>query len=306
MSKVVGLPITFESLDKVCEGLRSGGLDFVNPDVASAAALWRWFPFFWKATELSPANRWRDATDEEQWFPMYWDITDRGYSSIDIPSRDPYLISGGLLAAHVCAVKELMKAAEAFDIDSGPLWACGTLCRELFQTQSEVLQPPFWAMAEVGECRFYTVRLLWPNSINGEKLLPDQRQVLIDGEAAFMRLVIKYEAHREDLSRDEQTTVRKILDKPDGPIVNGFRWNGQDHYELNGKAEKLVGYLSNAKEKTATFDELAGPVWGDHAKPITSNMVGKARTRANKFFLDNAIPFEVVTADGSVKLFRIK
>ena len=64
MSKSNTLPITSERLGAVSEGLRSGGLDFVNPDVDYAAVLWRWFPFFWEATELSPAKRWRDATDE--------------------------------------------------------------------------------------------------------------------------------------------------------------------------------------------------------------------------------------------------
>ena len=294
MSKVVGLPITFESLDKVCECLRSGEFDFVNPDVSSAGVLWRWFPFFWEATELSPAKRWRNAQREELWFPLYWDFTERP-CSIDIPSSDRYLSSEFLLTAHTCAVKELMKAAESFGIDSGPLWTCGTLCRELFQAQSEVIQPPFLALRIPG-IWILNEEFFWPDGFNDEKLLPDQRQVLLDGEAAFMRLVTKIGIRRDN----------KGDDKPEGPIANDFRWNGQDYDGLNGKAKKLVGYLWDAKEKTATFDELAGPVWGDHAKHITSNMVGKARARANKFFLDNAIPFEVSIADRSVKLFRTK
>jgi len=92
----------------------------------------------------------------------------------------------------------------------------------------------------------------------------------------------------------------------DGPIANGFRWNGQDHHGLNGTARLLVGYLWSAEYRAATFKELAGPVWGDREKPVTVNMVGNARKRANEFFLDNGIPFEVSIKQATVKLFSTK
>lgn len=95
-----------------------------------------------------------------------------------------------------------------------------------------------------------------------------------------------------------QATGQKNEQLPDGPFgANGFRLNGIEHCGLPAKAWALVNFLWGKANRSAGFDELAVPVWSDHAEDVTSDMVGSHRRAANSFFEKAGFPLRVkVTA----------
>lgn len=83
----------------------------------------------------------------------------------------------------------------------------------------------------------------------------------------------------------------------DGPFGrDGFRWNGIEKTGLEGVPHGLLRYLWSATDRTATYDELAEPVWADRNIDVTEGMVASARHKANQFFVRWAFPFRVSTA----------
>jgi len=58
----------------------------------------------------------------------------------------------------------------------------------------------------------------------------------------------------------------------------------------------LVNHLWNDPERTATFDELAEPVFGDHSAEPDGYQIGKQRTLANKFFSGQGISWKVASS----------
>jgi hypothetical protein len=96
------------------------------------------------------------------------------------------------------------------------------------------------------------------------------------------------------------------IEPVDGPIANGFRFKGIDHSGLDGKPWHLLNCLWRLDGRTCGFDDLAGQVWGDHERDVTSDMVGSLRRSANRFFLNKLIPFEVSTSGRTVNLFCTK
>jgi len=95
--------------------------------------------------------------------------------------------------------------------------------------------------------------------------------------------------------------------KPDGPIANGFRYAGDNHDGLTAKPWLLVNHLWKQDGRTCDFEDLAEPVWQDREYGgITAGMVASLRKRANKFFLDEGIPFEVSTNARIVSLLALR
>lgn len=94
---------------------------------------------------------------------------------------------------------------------------------------------------------------------------------------------------------------------PDGPChPYAWRRNGQklpDHC-LQRATWNLIDHLRKQADHTATFDELAEPVFGDHALVPGDRQVGLQRSKANDFFKKHHIPWKVATSpkDGRVWL----
>jgi hypothetical protein len=95
-------------------------------------------------------------------------------------------------------------------------------------------------------------------------------------------------------SRSGAGSTNDHAEETDGPkLPNAFVWKGESHQPLPRTAFRLVNYLWVQRSRTARFDDLAGPVWGDHAKMVTSTMAGSARREANRFFESHGIPMTV-------------
>lgn len=87
--------------------------------------------------------------------------------------------------------------------------------------------------------------------------------------------------------------VDSFLD--DGPVPDGFRWNGTNFYGLKGKAWLLTEYLWGRRGKVVNDTDLAdGSVWED-ASDVTENSLGSVRRAANEFFKSNGIPLRIET-----------
>ena len=85
----------------------------------------------------------------------------------------------------------------------------------------------------------------------------------------------------------------------DGPC-HPYTWRhkGQklpDH-SLQRATWNLVKHLWNDPEHTATFDELAEPVFRDHSMVPDDNQIGKQRALANKFFSKRGISWKVASS----------
>ena len=69
-----------------------------------------------------------------------------------------------------------------------------------------------------------------------------------------------------------------------------------------GLVFRLLSTLWDAPNRTLLSDELAGPVWKDHAEEITPAKIGSARSHANKALDRHGLPFRVEVVDGHVRL----
>jgi len=81
----------------------------------------------------------------------------------------------------------------------------------------------------------------------------------------------------------------------DGPIANGLRYGGKEFVGLNGQAWKLLNYLWAKGSNGASFDDVAEHVWGDSQRDgnEVKSKFRSPQSTANKFFRDNALPFEI-------------
>ena len=81
---------------------------------------------------------------------------------------------------------------------------------------------------------------------------------------------------------------------PDGPIApDKFGWEGREYERLSPVPFRLVSELWQAKGRTRTTEDLAGPIWGDAADMPTADAVRSATRQANRFFEKRGIPFRV-------------
>jgi hypothetical protein len=113
----------------------------------------------------------------------------------------------------------------------------------------------------------------------------------------------------EPIDTDELATCAELeaswlrVAKPDGPFgTDGFRWQQIEYHGLRGKPFALVLYLWDLPDRVADFDDLAEPVWGDHAANLGADQVGSARREANRFFSKRKIPLSVVIRKRRVEL----
>lgn len=90
---------------------------------------------------------------------------------------------------------------------------------------------------------------------------------------------------------------------PDGP-VDIFSWshNGIIYPGMKPTSWKLAKHLWEQKERKVKLNDLAEPVFGDHAQVITKELVGNHRKLANKFFESSEIPLRVETKSSFVFL----
>lgn len=85
--------------------------------------------------------------------------------------------------------------------------------------------------------------------------------------------------------------------KPDGPFPpTGFRYKGREGRDCRPLPWRLIDYLWSQRDRSASFNELAEPVWGDKGRLIDPNMLGSARREANKFFRKHGFPFIIKKA----------
>src|SRR5262249_2087302 len=76
----------------------------------------------------------------------------------------------------------------------------------------------------------------------------------------------------------------------DGPVPpDKFRYQGNELIIQRPKVWNLISALWRAKRWTIAFDDLAQPVWGDHAKLVDESSLGSVRRDANNFFSENDI-----------------
>lgn len=80
----------------------------------------------------------------------------------------------------------------------------------------------------------------------------------------------------------------------DGPVApDGFVYRGRRYTVRAGLVFRLLDALWRAPNRTLSYDELAGPVWKDHAVEVTDGKIGSVRTRANGVFKEHDLPFRV-------------
>lgn len=84
--------------------------------------------------------------------------------------------------------------------------------------------------------------------------------------------------------------------RPDGPFgTDGFRWKNAEVRGLSAKQFAIVVFLWTATDNTATFQELAKPVWGEKnwGNVELTTKAPSVASDTTKFFEDNGIPFRV-------------
>ena len=84
----------------------------------------------------------------------------------------------------------------------------------------------------------------------------------------------------------------------DGPVApDGFVCGGTTHYGLARKPFLTVNFLWQARNRTASADDLAEPVWEDHAATPDRSALDGTRREINSFFRNNGILFHVKRKD---------
>lgn len=87
---------------------------------------------------------------------------------------------------------------------------------------------------------------------------------------------------------------------PDGPFAGDrFGHAGKQYEGLTGKPWLLLRELWNARHNTRGFDELAEPVWRDHAERPTADQVKGLQRRLGRFFQKHGLPFKVSVSEQS-------
>lgn len=145
------------------------------------------------ASFVAHINRWTDCKfgcdDDDSACAGYW----IGYPCFlelighewrkDTARADAY---HALSRVHTFAVQHLMELAERFDIDSGPLWSAGTVCRALFADEP-------WKY-------YLDPDAFWPQCLGAAMAtLPNDTQTVIrSGETTFMRLMAKADIDIKD------------------------------------------------------------------------------------------------------------
>ena len=67
--------------------------------------------------------------------------------------------------------------------------------------------------------------------------------------------------------------------------------------EMPAKARRLAKYLFDERPKLVDFRDLEEPVFQEHGRDVDYNMVSTPRTKANEYFKENGIPWQIVTVE---------
>jgi|GEM_PF-4955095 len=101
---------------------------------------------------------------------------------------------------------------------------------------------------------------------------------------------------------DQLPVIRAALDrlphpkglKPDGPISpDGFRYDGEAYLGCTATPWLLISFLWNARNRNASWGDLALPVWRHAQASVDESNLGSAAREANRFFNLHRIPFAV-------------
>ena len=80
----------------------------------------------------------------------------------------------------------------------------------------------------------------------------------------------------------------------DGPFPpDGFSFDGKVGRIKRASAWKLVSFLWSRRNRRASFDSLAEPVWGNSGHDISYMAISSIKKAANRFFRENEFPFMV-------------
>ena len=91
-----------------------------------------------------------------------------------------------------------------------------------------------------------------------------------------------------------------------GPVpIRSWRQDGKLLGGWLPKAWNLVNFLYTKKDRTASYDETAEPVFGDREIVVTSELIGSHRRNANNWFLEHNIPLEVTAPAPYVKIEQL-
>lgn len=75
-----------------------------------------------------------------------------------------------------------------------------------------------------------------------------------------------------------------------------------DRFVVQTKICRLLNFLLSRQDRQCLVEDLALPVWCDENESITDNQIGSLRRNTNKFFQTHAIPYEISTRAGYVRL----
>lgn len=112
-------------------------------------------------------------------------------------------------------------------------------------------------------------------------------------------------AEREKGTAANTTTLLSSADPvPDGPVgPNGFAWQGVVHSGLTPKPFRAVSYLWKQRRRSAHKDDLAAPVFEDHAADVMPDKgIDGLRKAINHFFREEAIPLHAEQYHGYLSL----
>lgn len=80
----------------------------------------------------------------------------------------------------------------------------------------------------------------------------------------------------------------------DGPVSpDGFFFDGVMYRLRKPLAWRLINHLWHARSRRASVDSLAIGVWGDAEHDISYLAVATLRRDANRFFVQNCLPFRM-------------
>lgn len=93
-------------------------------------------------------------------------------------------------------------------------------------------------------------------------------------------------------SASKSPSPEPLRDGPEPP--DGFNYAGRTYFGLARKPFLAVAFLWPLPNRTARRDELAEPVWEDHADTPSESAVEGLRKEINRFFRANGIPWHTV------------
>ena len=135
------------------------------------------------------------------------------------------------------------------------------------------------------------------------RMLPELRSQLGDHPGLDVELLLPpVDDHATQLNRraleDVDRVLRRVLVNSNGPVApSWFWWNGCRFRVRQPLIWRLLDHLWRTTTRSAEFEELAEPVWQDHAALMGEAATNSARTKARKFFRQHDIPLTVRVID---------